>query len=59
MVDFGDSDKIKISGKVDKSNTYNEFNSDVSFFINKRTSLNKTFFEFFYILVTNGECKKV
>ena len=34
MVDFGESDKtIKISGKVDKPNTYNKFNSNISFFI--------------------------
>ena len=33
MVDFVESDKIKISGKVDKSNAYNEFNSNISFFI--------------------------
>ena len=34
MVDFGESDKLmKISGKVDKSNTYNGFCSNISFFI--------------------------
>ena len=34
MVDYGESDKmIKISGKVDKSSTYNGFNSNISFFI--------------------------
>ena len=34
MVDFGKSDKmIKISGKVDKWNTYNGFSWNVSFFI--------------------------
>ena len=39
MVDFGESDKIiKISGKVDKSNTYNRFSSNISFFIQGRTS---------------------
>ena len=33
MVDFRESDKmIKISGKMDKSNTYNRFSSDISFF---------------------------
>ena len=38
MVDFGESDKmIKISGKVDKSNTYNGFNGNISFFVNRRT----------------------
>ena len=46
MVDFGESDEIK--GKVDKSDTYNGF-SNISFFI-QRTSSDKTFFEFFYIL---------
>ena len=39
MVDFGKSDKmIKISGKVDKPNTYNGFSRDISFFILGRTS---------------------
>ena len=39
MVDFGESDKmIKISGKVDNSNTYNGFNGNISYFINRRTS---------------------
>ena len=39
MVDFGESDKmIKISGKVDKSNTYYEFTRNISFFIQGRTS---------------------
>ena len=39
MVDFGKSDKmIKISGKVDKSNTYNGFRNYISFFIQERTS---------------------
>ena len=38
MFDFGESDKtINLSGKVDKSNTYNRFNGNISFFINKRT----------------------
>ena len=32
MVNFGKSDKrIKIRGKVDKSNTYNGFSNDISF----------------------------
>ena len=32
MVDFSESDKtIKASGKVDKSNTYNGFNGNISF----------------------------
>ena len=36
MVDFGESDKmIKISGK---SNTYNEFTCNISFFINRTSS---------------------
>ena len=39
MVDFGKSDKmIKISRKVNKSNTYNGFKSNTSFFIQGRTS---------------------
>ena len=39
MVDFGTSDKmIKVSEKVDKSNTYNGFSVNSSFFINRRTS---------------------
>ena len=34
MVDFGKSDKmIKISGKVDKSNAFNGFSGNISFFI--------------------------
>ena len=41
MVDFARSDKmIKISGKVDKPNTYNGFSSYNSFFIQGRTSSN-------------------
>ena len=37
MVHFGESDKmIKINGKVDKSNTYNRFSGDISFFIHSR-----------------------
>ena len=36
---FGKSNKrIKISGKVDKSNTYNGFNGNILFFINRRIS---------------------
>ena len=39
MVNFVKSDKmIKISGEVDKPNTYNGFSSDISFFIQGRTS---------------------
>ena len=39
MVDFVESDKmIKISGKVDKSNTYNGFSGNILFFINRKTS---------------------
>ena len=39
MVDFGESDKmIKISRKVDKSNTYNGFSGNISYFIQGRTS---------------------
>ena len=40
MVDFGKSDKmIKINGKVDKSNSYNGFGSNILFFIQGRTTL--------------------
>ena len=40
IIDFGESDKIiKICGKMDKSNTYNGFSGNISFFINKRNSL--------------------
>ena len=39
MVNFGESDKMrKISGKVDKSNTYNGFSGNISFFIHGRIS---------------------
>ena len=39
IVDFSEYDKmIKISGKVDKSNTYNEFSDNISFFINRALS---------------------
>ena len=39
MVDFGESDKMmKISGKMNKSNTYNGFSGNISFFFNKITS---------------------
>ena len=39
MVDFGESDKMmKIREKVDKSNIYNMFSHDISFFIQGRTS---------------------
>ena len=38
MIDFGESDKmIKISGKVDKSDTYNGF-SNILFFIRRTSS---------------------
>ena len=37
MVNFNESDKI-ISGKVSILNTYNGFNSNISFFIRVRTS---------------------
>ena len=36
MVDFGESDEtIKISGKVNKSNTYYGFSGNISFFRNQ------------------------
>ena len=39
IVDFGESDKIiKTIGKVDKSSTYNGISSNISFFIQERTS---------------------
>ena len=39
MIDFGESDKmIRISEKVEKSNTYNVFSSNISFFIHKTSS---------------------
>ena len=39
MVDFSESDKmIKISGKVDKSNTYNGFSGNISFLIHRTSS---------------------
>ena len=39
MVDFGESDKmIMISEKVDKSNIYNWFNGNISFFIHRTSS---------------------
>ena len=44
MVDFGKSDKmIKISGKVDKPDTYNWLSSGISFFIQRRTSSDWSF----------------
>ena len=50
MVDFEESVKmIKMSEKMDKSNTYNEFTGNISFFIHKTYS-DKTFFEFSFIL---------
>ena len=37
MVDFSISDKMtKISGKVDKPNSYNRFSSDILFFTQGR-----------------------
>ena len=33
MVDFNESNKIKWNGKMEKSDTYKEFSSDISFFI--------------------------
>ena len=39
MVGFGKSNKMgEISGKEDKSNTYNGFSSNIFFFIQGRTS---------------------
>ena len=51
MVDFVNSNKmIKMNGKVYKSNTYNGFNGNMSFFINRKTLSDWTFFVFFNIL---------
>ena len=38
MVDFGESDMIKIREKVDKSNIYKGFRNNISFFLQGRTS---------------------
>ena len=36
MVDFGESDQmIKVSGKMEKSDTYKKFSRDISSFISK------------------------
>ena len=40
----------EIRVKVDKSNYYNGFRENISFFIKRRTSSDKTFLVFFYIL---------
>ena len=40
---------LKKIRKVDKLNPYNGLSSNISFFIQGRTSSNKHFFEFFYI----------
>ena len=48
MVDFGESDReIKISGKVDKSSTYNGFISNISFFIHGKKILQIKHFKSF------------
>ena len=58
MIDFGKSDKMmKISGKVDKSNAYNGFSSNTSFFI-QSLFFKLKFLEFFNILVI-GEVDKI
>ena len=50
MVDFGKFDKIiKISGKVDKSNSYNGFSCNISSLF-KEELLQTKFFNIFYIL---------
>ena len=47
MVNFGESDKmIKVSRKVDKANTYKGFSANISFFINRRTSLTQYYLHF-------------
>ena len=51
MVYFGESNrKIKINGKIDKTNTYNGFSSNISFFTLGRTSSDKKKINFSYIL---------
>ena len=52
LIDSGESDQmIKISGKVNLSNTYNRLSCNISFFIPGRTSTDKKIVEFFNILV--------
>ena len=59
MVNLVEGDKlIKISEKEDKSNTYNRFSSNISFFI-YRTSSDKTFLAFFYILANKEKIYKL
>ena len=49
MVDFGKSDEtIKISRKVDKSNTYKGFSSNILFFIKELLDLSTFSLIFFY-----------
>ena len=50
MVYYGESDKmIKISRKLDKSNTYNGFTGNISFFYSQNF-FRLNIFAFFYIL---------
>ena len=45
MVDVGESDKMmKISGKMDKSDTYKQFSSDISFSIQEFLQTKHFFF---------------
>ena len=37
-VDFGESDKIKKCGKMDKSNAYHKFTGNILFFIHRNSS---------------------
>ena len=37
---------------MDKSNTFNGFSGNISLFIDRRTSSDKSFFVFFYILAS-------
>ena len=55
MLNFRESDKIKLSWKVDKSNNYNGFSGNISFITRRRTSSDKTYFEFFHILAIEKE----
>ena len=48
---------IKISGKMDESDTYNELNSNISIFVQEFLQT-KHFFEFFYIQA-NEEIDKI
>ena len=44
---------IKISGKVDKPNTYNWFSSDISFIIQGRTSSDCLVYPLFHLFLSS------